>query len=81
MEGDMRDTSLDLVKNKTGRLDCLLHGVAGRLLDIVGEKFNLPVKEGVMPIVEHHIKKHVPNKKVIPEEYKELARIVSERLR
>jgi hypothetical protein len=70
------------VKDKAGRADVLLHGIASRLMARFENTVNLPgLAEGVMPLLEAEIKKHVPATKVIPKKYEKLAHLVSERLR
>ncbi len=69
--------SFEKVKDKTGRVDVLLGGLAGMLTKKLEVKLNLPgLSEGVMPILENEIKKVVPAKKMIPKEYQKLANLL-----
>jgi len=73
----MKTKSLTEVKNKEGRLDCLLHSLAVMGMQKIEVKTNLPgLSNSVMPILEDEIKKAVPSGKVIPKKYQELARLI-----
>lgn len=74
-----RRVNLATVENKIGRVDCLLHSLTLIGVTKLEEKLELPgLAGGVMPILEKEIRKAVPSKAVIPEEYKELARLVGD---
>jgi len=71
--------SISQVKNKEGRVDCLLFGLSSILTKKLEEKLNLPgLAGGMMPILEKEIKRAIPAKTVIPEEYRELTKVIGE---
>lgn len=76
-----RSLSLDKVHRKEGRLDVLLYGLANIATKKLEEKTNLPgLNQGLMPILEDEIRKNVPAKTVIPKKYKELAKLLADRV-
>lgn len=69
--------SLVEVKNKEGRLDCLLYGAADLLTKKLEDKLSLPgLAEGLMPLAEKEIRKNVDSRSVVPEEYRKLTNVI-----
>jgi hypothetical protein len=72
--------SISTVKDKAGRVDILLNGIASLLTNKIEEHTKLPgLAKGLMPIFEDEIRKNVPTRTIIPKKYKELAKLVAQR--
>lgn len=71
---------ISVIKDKAGRVDILLNGIASLLTNKIEEHTKLPgLAKGLMPIFEDEIRKNVPRNSVIPKKYKELAKLVAQR--
>ncbi len=76
-----KSRSLTQVKNKGGRVDCLLFGLGQLLTAKLETKLNLPgLASGLMPLVEDEIKKNIDSKSVISPKYNELVKVIGSHL-
>lgn len=72
-------TSLLEVKDKGGRVDCLLMGAFQLLSPFLDQKVKLPgLASALSPIVEDEIRKHVSKECVIPSKYNDLATVLAQ---
>ncbi len=75
---EIRDkTPLAEVKDKGGRVDCLLFGAFNLLAPKLEERISLPgLSAALAPIVEDEIKKYVRPEKVVEDKYMGLLQLV-----
>lgn len=76
-----RVTSISEVKDKVGRVDVLALGIAKHLLGRLEVRTQLSgLSEGILPIVEEEVRKHIPSSKMIPKEWEKLAQLIGKRI-
>jgi hypothetical protein len=64
--------------DKTGRVDLLVSGISGLLLDHVEGKTSIAgLKNSLMPIIAKQIEENIPANTKLPKEYIELGKLLT----